>query len=264
MLCALLVSAFAAQSASAITGTTAFTCSKSADVKDRFGEHCLATGTPKEYGHIPITQDVTTELKVSNEKSANETKECSEQRLKTTIGGVATELTSCLVEGEGSPWIRNRLDASGEHYTESHFTLTYTNVKVAKPAGVGCVINTDNADKTVGTAGIVHTEPLKGTTLKQGDSVKLEPTTGTTFANFHITGCTGAFAAINATYSVTGSITCKPDGATINCNHNEITTQNTLKLNGSVKAGYEGSTTLSGRLDSSQAYTPLSTTTVTT
>jgi len=261
MLCALLVSAFAAQSASAITGTTAFTCVK--DKGTLKGEHCLTTGSASPvYGHVAVAQDTTTEVKTNTEKASNETEECSPARLKATIGGIATEFTTCAVEGEG--WMENKLDASGEHYVAAHTTSTFTNVKVAKPAGVGCVANTDNADKTAGAAEIIHTEPLKTTTLGQGDSGKLEPTTGTTFANFHITGCTGAFAAINGTYPVTGSITCKPDGATIKCDHNEITTQNTLKLKGTIKAGLEISTTVSGRANVTQSFTPLSPTTVAT
>jgi len=256
-LCALLVSVVAAQSASAISGTTAFTCSKSASVKDRFGEHCLATGTPKEYGHVAIAHDTTTEVELTTKNTSNNTTTGTIAVFKSTIGGVGVTFTATEVHGSG--WMENKLDASGEHYVVAHTSSTFTGVTSSLP---GCKVSTDIDPSNMGLSEVVHTEGQIATTKGQGDSGKLEPTTGTTFARFYLTGCNTA--AFNGTYTVSGSLTCVPNGATVTCSHTEVTTQNTLKLNGAQKAGLEIATTLKGRANSGQSYTPLSATTVTT
>jgi hypothetical protein len=260
MLCALLVSAFAAQGASASKGTTAFTCVNGGGAKDRVGAHCLAEGTPG-FGHVAIAQDTTTPIEGTSANTKNNTTETSTTQLKMTIAGVATELKAATLSGEG--WMENKVEpvANGEHYALAHGTITYTTVEVAKPAGLGCKVYTSNEDTTKGTEGLVHTTPLKGSTTQEGENVKIEPTTaGGAFAHFIIEGCKAPVEALNGPYTVSGSVTCPTVGATINCNHAEITTANTLKVNGSIKAGIEGSLTLKN----STSKTPLTATTVET
>jgi hypothetical protein len=268
MLCALLVSAFAAQGASASKGTTAFTCTESAATKDRVGAHCLAEGTPKNFGHVAIAQDTTTGVTTTNDKTKNNTSEAELARLKMTIAGVATELVATSVTGEG--WMENKVEpeAKGEHYVIAHTSSTFTNVEVAKPAGFGCKVYTSNVDTTKGEEGVLHTTPLKATTTGEQRETpepkhngKIEPTTaGGAFAHFIIEGCKAPVEALNGPYTVSGAITCPVTGTTVTCAHSTITTANTLKVNGAIKAGLELSTTFKN----STSGTPLSATTVET
>jgi hypothetical protein len=269
MLCALLVSAFAAQSASASKGTTAFTCVKEHPSGPLWGEHCLESGSAptEKYKHVAIAQDTTTEVTATAEKTASNTTLTRSTNLKMTIAGVVTELKATSLHGEGS--LTNKVEpvAKGEHYAEAHGTITYTEVSVVKPAGLGCKVYTSNEDTTKGTEGLVHTTPLKGSTTEEQNAtdpkhnVKIEPTTaGGVFAHFIIEGCKAPVEALNGPYTVSGSVTCPVKGATIECDHNTITTANTLKVNGAIKAGIEGALTLKNKISG----TPISATTVET
>jgi hypothetical protein len=263
MLCALIISAVAAQSAMAVSGTTAFTCLDGKGVLR--GEHCLTTGTkPATFGHVAFAENTTTETELTNAETQNETKEASTQILKETIAGVPLELKATGVTGTGT--LTNKKMEDGEHYVEGTATIKYTGVTVAAPAGKGCKVFTDT-NKIKGAEGQIDAH-LEYTTTQQGDSIKFTPATGNTgagvpFAAFFIEGCSPAVPAIEGTWEITGSATCKIDGATIKCDHTEITTQNTLKGKG-AKAGFEGAITVKGRANSSEAYKPLSMTTVVT
>ncbi|HEX6827076.1 MAG TPA: hypothetical protein VF077_12235 [Nitrospiraceae bacterium] len=270
MLCALLVSAFAAQSASATEsiGTTAFTCVKGAAPKDLRGEHCLTTGeAPQEYGHVAIAEGETTELTGTNKKTESNTTVDRIGKLKETIGGVPLELQATEVSGSGS--MTNAKTAGGEHYVHGSGTITFTGVTVTDPPGRGCKVFTHKEDGSgnpgeEGAEGIVHTLPLKATTEGQGDNLKFTPAVGEKFANFWIT-CTTKLAAIEGTWSCTGSVKGQPTtpaGATTDFAHATVTAENTLKCRGS-KAGIDGALTLKGRANSGQPYTPLSATTIT-
>lgn len=261
MACALLVSAFAAQSASAISGTTSFTCKSTPGTGSFNKAHCKDADTQVNGGfsHEAIAQDTTTEVEITSKNTSSDTSAGSSSFFKSTIGGVGVTLTATEVHGNGS--LENKLDvATGEHYSVSHATLTFTGVTSSLP---GCKVSTHVSPTEMSETGVVHTFPLRITTTGQGDSVKIEPTTaGDPIARFYQTECTNV--AFNGTFTVSGSLTCKPDGATINCKHEEVTTQNTLKLNGAAKAGQEGSVTVKARANSGQATTPISPTTVTT
>jgi hypothetical protein len=280
MLCALMVSAFAAQSASAATkGTTAFTCVKGAGTLR--GEHCLTTGTAApEYGHVAIKEpegkETTTELEISSAKTDKETTAAGTTAFQETIAGAELELQSNNVTGttvvDKEPAvttvssITNKKDpVTGEHYIEGTALYHYAEVKVTKPAGKGCKVFTDEeATKTKGAEGVVDVH-LNFTTKGQGDFIKFEGATGTQFATFFIECTTKVGEALEGTWTITGSAKCPPTGATIVCSHTEITTQNTLKGKGS-KAGLEGPLTISGRDPTLKetTYTPLSFTTVET
>jgi hypothetical protein len=265
MLCALLVSAFAAQSASASKGTTAFTCVKDEAAGTLSGEHCLAEGGTGKYKHVAIAQDTTTEVITTNDQTQSNTTETRPTKLKFTVAGVVTELTAKRLNGEG--WMENKVEPGekGEHYAFAHGSATFTEVSVTKPASLNCKVYTSTEKTEKGEEGIIHTTPLKGSTTGEGENVKIEPTTeGGAFAHFTIEGCKAPVEALNGPYTVTGSVTCPTSGATITCEHTATTTANTLRVNGSIKAGIEGSLTLKGReqdVDCSGAYTPLSGTT---
>ncbi|HEX6667315.1 MAG TPA: hypothetical protein VF081_12040 [Solirubrobacterales bacterium] len=265
MLCALLVSAFGAQSASAITGTTGFTCVKEGGDKKLRGTHCLTTGIAEQnYGHVAVAQNLTTEGFTTNEKTANNTTESTTGRLKVTIAGVPLELTANT--GTSAGWGENRVAENGEHYVYGEGTTTLTGVKVSQPAGRGCKVFTDNeATKTKGEEGAIHSRVLKATTQGQGDFGKLEPKEGTSFANFFIECEVGKqIPAIEGTWECTGTIKGAPVGGTIIYTHAEATTANTLKCKG-AKAGVELATTGGAREKGSTGpFTAGGATTVTT
>jgi len=265
MLCALLGSGIVAQSAGAITGTTAFTCKEEPtftfDFKDR---HCkeVSGGKFGKFNHVFIAENTTTELAGNNSGEVT--------KLKTTVGGVAVTLSSTSLSVSGT--MENKVDITGEHYSHGEGTGVYTGVTVSVPK---CFVYRD-ATGLVGEQGTVETEALTGTTTAQGDAVKFTPRTGELFARFWIldknkkTSAEGGECFIGATYFVTGSVTGTPEGATIKFTHEGVTTQNTLKmgiaLGGGSKAGLEGRLTLEGTDPKivTDVFKPLSATTVAT
>lgn len=76
-LCALLFSTFATQSASAVQGTTAFTCVEGGATKDFKDAHCdtPALGGEGTFGHAEIGEGKTTEFALTNAKTKNGTSE---------------------------------------------------------------------------------------------------------------------------------------------------------------------------------------------
>ncbi|HSS34368.1 MAG TPA: hypothetical protein VLL27_13915 [Solirubrobacterales bacterium] len=266
---ALLASAIVAQGASAIAGTTAFTCKK---VEPKAGTagfskaHCKtsdAVSTGAEYEHFTIEQGKTTELTGTNEGTGAETNATSIWRLRSTIAGVPIELSADGVHAEGT--LVNVLEPSGEHVAKGEGTVTFTKVKVTQPVGSKCEVFTDNGGAP-GAVEVVHSTALKGTTKGQGHSVKIEPVAGNVLATFIIEKCVEPFKVLEGTYAVIGSVTGIPDGATLNFTHSTTTESKTLHLKSAVGpvAGLEGSITLSGRANNTEPFTPLSPTTVVT
>jgi len=264
MLCALLVSAFAAQSASAITGTTAFTCVKTTADPNQFADpHCKEeVPTGGEYKHSVVPQDTTTSIRGNDSGPGAE----AVSKLKSTVGGLAVTLTAEELEGGPNSWMTNAVDPNGEHYTHGEGTIKYTGVTVSVAK---CFVYKDEGG-VKGEKEKVDTEPLKATTTGQGMGLKFEPKEGTVFARFWIldaakkTSAEGGECNIGATYEVTGSVIGTPEGATVSFTHSGTTTQNTLKMG--AKAGIEGKLTIEGEdtEDQTDTWRPLSTTTVTT
>jgi hypothetical protein len=265
MLCVLLASAFAAQSASAATkGTTAFTCIKGATPKDFVKEHCKAgdEGT-KEYGHVPIAQDEQTHITFSNANTSKNTLEPTSHTLKATVAGSAIELTSNEVHCTG--FQKNRKHGAGELPEGEHWihgtkiVCTFTNVMENK---LHCAVSGITAP---GGEKMVSTVPLTATTTGKGDGIELRPEEGNVFAKLQLTGCESIG---NLEITVFGSMICLPSGTTINCSHTEITAQKTLRVNNAVSgpfAGYEGSVTVKGGKEpATEPTNPLSVTTVET
>jgi hypothetical protein len=235
--CALLVSAFAAQSASA--ETTAFTCSKEVTTKTWSDAHCTnSTSGTKEDGHVAVAENTTTATTASPGTSK------PIQKLRATIGGINTELVTTTVSGAGS---MHNTTVNGEMQATGTGTKTYTAVTVAAPANKGCKVYTDTVEKEKGEEGVVHTREIKASTTSEM-GVKFEPNVGNVFATFIIEGCAGseALKGLNKTYEVTGSVIGVPNGGEVVFEHAATTAQNTLKING-LKAGIDGSTTIQGR-----------------
>jgi len=259
MFCALLLSAFAAQGASAASnGTTAFTCVSTPGSGTFKAAHCKpsdAGGTG--FTHVEVAENTTTEVSITSEKTNAGTTAATPTIFKAVVGGVELKLESTEVHGTGT--MENKKDpTTGEHYIEGIANITYTNVKDVGPSA--CEVYTDvGVGEPDGEKGVVHAEVVM-TTKGQGDSIKFTPV-GANFAQFNLRNCKNA--GINNTYKVIGSATCKPDGATINCNHAELTTAKTLRLQSAVGpvAGYESSVTVSARAKGGGAFTPLSVTT---
>jgi hypothetical protein len=243
-LCALLVSAFAAQSASA-AGTTAFTCVKGAGAKNLWGEHCLASdpgGTAQEYGHVEIGHQPTDETSITatNGTTGGATVPTA---LKATIGGVSVTLTATAVTGEEGKLL-NKETGTGEMYTHLTGRLHYTNVTATK----GCSVYADNSPTEMGAKETVVTEPLTATTEGLTNKAKIQPASGTVFARFYLTECEAAFSSLNGTYTVSGSIkTTTIEGATAKFTHADTTAQETLSVNNVANpAGITGSLTIKG------------------
>jgi hypothetical protein len=232
---ALIVSAFAAQSASA--ETTAFTCSENVTTKTWSDPHCTNTGGTKAFGHVAIAENKTTTI-TSEVGTSIET-----LRLKAIIIGIPTELVTTTVTGSGSV---HNATVGGKKQATGSGSKTYTNVTVAAPASKGCQVYTDN-NKALGEPGVIHTNGLKGATTEEM-GLRVEPAAGNVLTTFFISGCKGseALEGLNKTYEVTGSVVGEPNGGEIVFTHAKTTEQNTLKING-IKAGIEGSTTIKGK-----------------
>jgi hypothetical protein len=254
LLCALAVSAFAAQSASAITGTTAFTCKKTAKGGVGFSAAHCATGDAVASGasfeHVAIEEGLKTELSGTNANTASGTTAAGQIKLKNNLSGIEYEIVAAKVSGIGS--VTNQKAANGEHYVHGTAVVVFEEVVITKPAGKGCKVGEAKIESNL----------LAATSQGQGDTLKFQPAEGTALTSYNIEGC--SVGGLNGKQTVTGSINCPLNGATITCTHTNTTEQGTLKEGGS-KSGIEGAMTLKARTSGTEEeLTPLSATTVTT
>ena len=107
-----------------------------------------------------------------------------------------------------------------------------------KPAVAGCKVFTDPGGEEMGAEGTIETEPVTATTAEPGDSIVFTPEPGTYSRNSGSQNAAGAFTFLNKTYAVEGSVTGKPDGATISFTHAEVTEKETLTVNKTLVAGF--------------------------
>ncbi len=138
LLGALLICAFAAQSASAAfvpaVNTTAFTCVPEGGNKDFKDAHCdekVAAGTGK-FGHelIPAGE---TKTSITNAKTNAATTAAEPSVLKGTLGGVAAEITAKTVSGSG--FIENEEIPAGSknHQVTGTVDTKFTEITINKP-----------------------------------------------------------------------------------------------------------------------------------
>jgi hypothetical protein len=269
MLCALLGSAIAAQGASAaVKGTTAFTCTSTAAVKDFKAAHCKESdkgGTA--FGHTAITE--TTHFKLSNTGVGPETKSTSNHVFQTTVAGSPIKLTSNELECNGT--LHNKVEGPGDGTEKEqliHGTKIVCTFKKVKEDLLNCTV-TNLVEPGKGLKEHVSTFPLTATTTKKEDSIVLQPESGNVFAEFTITDSgDGKCVLAPLTLKVFGSFTCKPNGATITCSHEEVTAQKTFRIGNAVSgpfAGYEGEVTVTGGKEpKTEPTNPISVTTVET
>jgi len=267
------VGAIGAQSASA--GLSLFTCIKT-ETGEFATEHCVASDPgPKEYSHVVFTQNET-HGKIHNLKTDSTTTGRTNELFKETIAGTNLELESTgNVEALGT--VKNEL-VGGEMRgvaTTNENGIVFEGVVVKAPAGKGCKVFEDTAKKEKGAEGIVKTKPvtarttvvkdIEGGVEQERHSAIIEPVTAPIFATFFIE-CEkgkGVPEALEGTWTVEGKLTCPFHGATIICNHETVTTANTLKGKG-AKGGLAGKFTITaGRLPETEPTHPLSVTTTT-
>jgi len=248
VVCALAIGVVGAQGATAaIKGTTGFTCKATGLGGAGFSDaHCkTAVASGAKFQHVAIAENVKTEGRVTNERTASETTASTPTRLLTVIAGVVVELQANKTEGLATG--TNKKNGSGEHLIEGVGSTTYSEVTVTKPAGKGCKV----------PGGKITTKELRG--ISTGMEGKLEPAVGTEFMTVTVEGCT--IAALNQNYPITGSVQCPNTGVTIVCTHAATTALGTLKFGGQ-KAGVEVATTATARANSTEEYTPVAATTI--
>jgi hypothetical protein len=226
LLSALLLCAFAAQSASAAVAknTTAVTCVEGGGELDFTDAHCDNQVKPKEgkFGHVAIAPGTKTTLSVTNAKTANNTTESTPTILKGSIFGVKSEIVCKTVSGEGS--LTNE-ESGKEHKVSGSVTASFTNCTVNKPAG--CKVK----EPITTTSNTVSVEGLGAGANEMGQEFK--PTEGEVFSEVTLEGCllAGKYKTTGTAIGTgSGSPSAKFSGAT-NVFTNAMTKE-TLKLAG--------------------------------
>lgn len=134
---ALALCAIGAQGASAIKGTTAFTCEPVIPAPGTAGfskAHCKnedKVETKANFEHVEVEQGQTTEITATNEGTGSGTSLTSAWHFKSVVGGIVIELIATGVHAEGT--LTNAVDPSLEHYASGEGTVTFTGVAVTTP-----------------------------------------------------------------------------------------------------------------------------------
>jgi hypothetical protein len=244
VLCALCFSAFAAANASA-AGTTQFTCVKGAATTGFSDADCSTASATGPFHHVSVANGTTTTL-----KSVGTTI----QILESTVGGIAFEI-SCTNESNVGEATNEEVEGEvkGEKrmtITGKNIVITYTGCTVTKPAANGCVANSPGKP-----AGTIVTNNLKSMSLlTPTKGIRFDPTTGTTFVEIVVSGCTTTL--FNGTKVVSGFENTTPRGAFLDAN----AAGSALTFGGQA-AMLTGTTTISGHtVGKEEAFTPLSVT----
>jgi hypothetical protein len=255
VLCALVLSAFAAANASA-AGTTTFTCSEAATTKNFSDADCSSTGGTL-FGHIAIAEGTATELKATG----------GTQTLTTHIGGIVVEI-ECSAVKTTSGSSTNTLVSGVMQNLGTGIQLEYTGCTVLKPVGIGCKVGHDTFNKETGKtenfAGTIITKILKSETVEGTTAtttgVKVFPAggVGTPFAEVTISGCTTSPPNVTDA-KVLGTAVGTPSGANL-----VFTAASTAGLTfGGQTASLVGTITVTAKGSKDLAFTPLSITTTT-
>lgn len=141
LLCALLLCAFAAQSASAATAnnTTTYTCLDTGDLKigDFTDAHCDVTGIPgkEKYKHEKIPLLTVTNVTTTNKNVTNSTKDSEPFVMKSKIGLSSVEITCSSAEAEPeNSEIENVESAELPHWFRGRVRHRFGGCTVNKPA----------------------------------------------------------------------------------------------------------------------------------
>src|SRR3954451_1919864 len=253
LLCAIVVSAVAAQSASAlIGGTTMYTCKKLGAGHNFKKAHCksadFSVGSG-EYEHVTVPEGTTTEFSTTNKKNGLTTESAIITKLKSTIAGIAFEIQGTEIAGFGT--LTNTPGKPGEHTVSGVGTFFHNGLTVTAPKEKGCKVK----------GGEIKTNPLRISRSSLEMELSIEPVEPEeAIEKFEIEGC--SVGALNGEYELKRSASATVDGSTLAFTDPHITEQGTLTPR-SKKAAIEGTTTISGKdaAAGDTEYTPLSFTT---
>jgi hypothetical protein len=257
LLCALLFSAVMASSASAVKGTTAFTCLSNVEKVAGFeDEHCTKTqASPAKFKHVAIAENTTVKTHVTNERTNATTTGPTTLTLtaeKQPLVG-ETEIQCKKLQGHGD-LTNDKNEATKEHTIHgTSGTLLYSECSFTKPSF--CKVK----------GGQILAEKVTATSAAQGDALLFKPEEGTTFVTIEAEGF-----GCPSKLPVEGEVLAKENGATIEFTEAEITGTKKLTVNGQP-AGLGGKATVRSAETTTkvgEAYketgTPISSTTVET
>ncbi len=139
LLCALVVCAFAAPNASALKGTTAYTCEPEPDPTDKTAgfedEHCTkaVTGTKAKWVHKEIPETTFTFVTATNNETAAKTVPA---KFKTTVGGEVfeAEATAFQTCAGNKTYLINLTNFIKQMWVSGRYCGEFTKVTVTKPA----------------------------------------------------------------------------------------------------------------------------------
>lgn len=205
LLCALMFSAVAAQSASAVKGTTAFTCVAKAkgDFSDAHCDTAVPAGTGT-FGHVEIGES-TTELHVTNNKTKASTTEHTPATLKGEAFKVKTEIDCTKVEGTSSTKnVKEGIDKVMAN--EGTFSVKYSECTVTKPNVGG--VHVCKVKEPIEASGTTTTR-VQVIGEKETMGVEFKPVAGKSFTEITYEGaeCSlkGLTAKVEGTALATGS-----------------------------------------------------------
>jgi hypothetical protein len=257
LLSALAVSAYAAPGASALQGTTAFTCEPAKDGAGFSDEHCeKAVGSGATFKHSAIKPGVSTQLSISNNETLSKV---STQKIYTIFmgeeidldaGGFASCINKTSLENKENG---GKMEAAGE------FCGDFFNVVAKKPGGCkvkkGIVKVTEKSTIKTVVEKVVENEKMY---------VEIAAPAGKPLMTFELEGC-GTAGLNNVPIEITGSAkanvttnTKQLDGPTLEFLTAE--TENTLKVGANV-AKYEGTLTMRMLAEVGKEVNPVTTTT---
>jgi hypothetical protein len=232
LFCALLFSAFAAQSASAL-GTTAFTCKPSTGVVGFSDEHC-DKAAPKEtatFSHAEIAAGTKTDVEVTNGKTASSTTASTNAVMEIKgLFGIAKVTITCKKVGNGPTTSYFENKAGPPMSAEGTVDLTYTEC-TQTGLGLKCFISSKDHEEKVTPTGTVTAGTIGKTITPSEATMGIEFTSDNAngnFTTFVFTGEGCAFAGQEA--PVKGSVVGTPGGTANGAGATLVVTPATSKL----------------------------------
>ena len=251
LLCALLFSAIAVQSASAVkaVNTTAVTCVEGGVTKDFSDAHCdtkVPAGTGK-FSHEAIPNDTTTEITTDNTTTGGATDPAV---LKGKAFGVASEITCNKVASQAGKAFFHNIEhaATKQHTVTGTLISSFTECSVQKP--LKCDVKEPIVVEAEGEA--VEGLESGGKKETMGFQVKAKagkPFAAITYINNGAEKCALNGKIVNVTGSAIATGTPEPSkankhsGATGTYDHTKITENKELLLGGEA-AGLDLTTTV--------------------
>ena len=252
LLCALLFSAIAVQSASAAkaVNTTAVTCVENGGKKDFKDAHCdekVVEGTGK-FGHEAIANDTTTEIGVTNTLTGGATDPAV---LKGKAFGAAAEITCNKVASEAKKsFIHNVESPEKKHTVTGTVVVNYTDCSVQKPAKCDVKEPIQVKAEFEGVEGLESADKTKKETMGVQFKAKgAEAFAKIEFVNLGAEKCSLDKKTVSVEGSAIGTGTPEPSkankhaGATVNFDHTKITATKELIFGGEA-AGFDNTATV--------------------